>query len=88
MTTDPSDKTVPTLIDVIIPGKTDAKSQQPDIQDTSDIKPETPTAQSALEKQIERQVSKLLVRHMEEIRKEVIRRVLIEVRAYLDSNTK
>jgi len=83
-----NDKSVPTLVDVIIPGKTNTDLQESVAPPPVDSIPDTLPSQSDLRKQIELQISKILVRHMEEIRKEVIRRVLKEVDTYLGSNKK
>jgi hypothetical protein len=88
MAKEPNDKIVPTLVDVIIPGTTDTESQESVVPPPADPIPKTPLSQLDLEKKIELQVSKILIRHMEEIRKDVIRRVLTEVRAHLDSDKK
>jgi hypothetical protein len=88
MPKEPNDKSVPTLVDVIIPGKTNTDLQDSVAPPPADSISDTLPPQSDLRKQIELQISKILVRHMEEIRKEVIRRVLKEVDTYLGSNKK
>lgn len=88
MTKELNDKSVPTLVDVLIPGTTNTESQETVAPPPAESIPSTLPSQSDLEKRIELQVSKILVRHMEKIRKEVIRRVLTEVREHLDSDKK
>lgn len=83
------DKTVPTLVDVVVPGNTKvADPPRPEITSPTPGPPkqgpdqDRSPARAALKAKIEALVAEILIRHMDQARKEITHRVLSELDEY------
>jgi hypothetical protein len=94
MTSNNSDeKTIPTLVDVIVPGKTEVEGK---VQREHELSSPAQTSakraldrhrtlsKAALNAKIEALVAEVLIKHMDDARKEIIYRVLSEIDRYVD----
>jgi hypothetical protein len=88
-----NEKSIPTLDELVVPGRADIRANQTVNNDTRDSSAETKTnasettdndgPRSAFKATIEAIVTEILHRHMEQARLEIIRKIVDEVRSRL-----